>query len=56
MRKQHRKMKTKYIKTLCIIASILGGVLGVIVLNDMAALLIALVFAPAIITNKHIYW
>ena len=56
MRKQHAKVKAKHISILCTIAAILGGVLGVMVLNDATALVAALLIAPVVICSRHIYW
>lgn len=56
MRKQHAKVKAKHIGIYCAIAAVLGGVLGVIILNDATALIAALLLAPVSICSKHIYW
>ena len=56
MRKQRRKSKAKHIGMYCAIAAILAGVLGVIILDDVTALVAALIFAPASICSRHIYW
>lgn len=56
MRKQHAKLKTKYIDMMCAIAAIIAGVLGVIVLNDATVLIVALMIAPALFFKKHIYY
>lgn len=56
MRKQHAKVKAKHVSMMCVIAAILCGILGVIVLNDATALIAALIFAPVVLCSKHIYW
>ena len=56
MRKQHAKVKAKYIDMLCGIAAIIGGVLSVIVLKDATALVAALLIAPVLFFRKHIYY
>lgn len=56
MRKQHAKLKAKHIDMMLAIAAIIGGVLGVIVLNDATALVVALFLAPVLFFKKHVYW
>jgi hypothetical protein len=56
MRKQHAKLKAKRIDTMCAIAAIMAGVLGVVVLNDATVLFVALLFAPVLFFRKHIYY
>ena len=56
MRKQHVKLKAKYIDMMCAIAAVMAGVLGVIVLNDATVLLVALFIAPVLFFRKHIYY
>ena len=56
MRKQHVKLKAKYIDMMCAIAAIVAGVLGVIVLKDATVLVVALLFAPVLFFKKHIYY
>ena len=56
MRKQHFKLKAKYIDIALAIAAIIAGLLGVIVLNDATVLLVALLIAPVLFFKKHIYY
>lgn len=56
MRKQHAKLKAKYIDMMCAIAAIVAGVLGVIVLKDATVLLVTLLIAPVLFFRKHIYY
>lgn len=56
MRKQHTKVKAKQIDMLLAITAILGGVLGVIVLKDATALVVALFLAPVLLFRKHVYY
>ena len=56
MRKQHERIKAKYIDTMLAIAAILAGVLGVIVLKDATVLLMALVLSPVLFFKKHTYY
>lgn len=56
MRKQHAKVKAKYIDMMLAIAAIMAGVLGVIVLEDATVLLIALLAAPVLLFKKHVYY
>lgn len=56
MRKQHVKNNAKQIDIMCAIAAILGGLLGVIVLKDCTALVVALLIAPVLYFKKHTYY
>lgn len=56
MRKQHAKLKAKYMDMTCAIAAIMAGILGVIVLQDATVLVVALLFAPVLFFRKHIYY
>ena len=56
MRKQHEKLKAKYIDMMLAIAAIAAGVLGVIVLKDATVLIMALLLAPVLFFKKHIYY
>lgn len=56
MRKQHVKLKAKYIDMMCAIAAVMAGVLGVFVLKDATVLLVALLIAPVLFFRKHIYY
>lgn len=56
MCKQHTKVKAKQIDILLSIAAVLGGILGVIVLKDATALVVALLLAPVLAFKKHVYY
>ena len=56
MRKQHEKIKAKYIDMMLAIAAIMAGVLGVVVLEDATVLVMALLFAPVLFFKKHVYY
>lgn len=55
--KHYKAKKQKHINILCTLAGITAGVLGVIVLEDATALLMAVIFAvPLLFSKKHIYY
>lgn len=59
MRRQHMKVKAKQARQfsiICAIVAILGGIVGVIVLDDATALLTAVLFTPALFFKKHTYY
>lgn len=55
--KHYKAKKQKYTNILCVLASLMAGMLGVVVLEDGTALLMAVIFAvPLLFSKKHIYY